>query len=464
MKKNLLSLLLVQGLLSPLLQPAFGQSPWVIAPTAPNFYATTSFNVGANLHSASTNVLWGTYARDMGQGSTSAGLFISTDSGLTWQTQGIGRTSAGPGGPSGGYSVADIEVLDGQNMWVLKKNVAANSYVLMRTTSGAAGLADLPNQLPAAFSAIHFFTATTGVAVVLPAGAVYRTTDGGSSWTLVTTTIPAYAGTSNDYLSAKQGLSNSFWLTTNSGALLRTADAGLTWTSAPNIGKVAFEDALNGLAYQDTGLNLPPTPAQLLRTTDGGQTWATVPFSGQPLLGGVAAIPNQPGTYISVGYRRTVTGYLYTIASTTAISRDWGNTWQTLATDGNLLTYVVALNAGEIWATPSYDFGAAGGPPANQPMVLNYTANVLAAKNGIDPARQLFAYPNPTNGLVQLAGPLQGKEKVRVYDAAGRLCQQGQVSETGRTLDLSAQPAGLYQLQVTAGDGSIRSQRLNKVQ
>ena len=90
MKKKLFSSLLAQALLSVLVLPAFGQTPWVVSAGVPNFYANAgSFGGNAHLHRTLPNVLWGTFCRNGGLGNAPATLFRSTDNGQTWQSQNV---------------------------------------------------------------------------------------------------------------------------------------------------------------------------------------------------------------------------------------------------------------------------------------------------------------------------------------------------------------------------------------
>ncbi|MBF9223560.1 T9SS type A sorting domain-containing protein [Hymenobacter ruricola] len=456
MKNKLpISLLALVLLSNALPQRVFGQAPWVAPTGVPNFY--TGLGAGARLFRALPNVLWGISTQSSGLGSYSSTLFLSADNGQTWQTRGLASSGAtGASVPPSGNWLVDVDVLDGQNAWLLTKSAVNGALTFERTVSGVTGFVTLAVP-PAAFKMVHFFTTTTGIALAGTTNTVYRTTDGGSTWGQVAT-IPPYATAAGDLIFSEQSIGSSLWLTTSNGALLRTADEGLTWTSTAGIGrKVAFENALDGLAYTP---DLPPL--RLLRTADGGATWTAVAFSGQPPLMDLTPIPGRPGTYLSVGSQSVrLPNQFPVFTGITAITRDRGTTWQVLGTDATLYGTVAALNDTEIWATPTYEDNKSA---QNQKMLLRYSGVALAVRNTADPARQLLAYPNPTAGPMQLSGALVGNETVRVYDAAGRLCQQGQVSDAKRTLDLSAQPAGLYHVQVTAPDGSVRSQRVSKAQ
>ena len=69
----------------------------------------------------------------------------------------------------------------------------------------------------------------------------------------------------------------------------------------------------------------------------------------------------------------------------------------------------------------------------------------------------LVVYPNPTNGEIQL--PQIDMERVEVYNATGQLVVKRTTVE--RTIDLAAQPAGLYLLKIYA-DGVIYSAKVVK--
>jgi plastocyanin len=60
--------------------------------------------------------------------------------------------------------------------------------------------------------------------------------------------------------------------------------------------------------------------------------------------------------------------------------------------------------------------------------------------------------PNPTNGLVRLAGVPGGAVRVRVTDATGRMCVEHRIMPDG-TVDLSGLDPGQYTLMLLDGSG-----------
>jgi photosystem II stability/assembly factor-like uncharacterized protein len=127
-------------------------------------------------------------------------------------------------------------------------------------------------------NAVHFASATHGFAVG-GAGALSRTTDGGLSWS--TTTLPSgKALRAIHFLNATTG-----WIGGDS-VVYRTTDGGANWslhTSAPFLGStsirsIAFVSSTLGYALTANG--------SLYKSTDGGATWNS--YLGVPVGGGMS--------------------------------------------------------------------------------------------------------------------------------------------------------------------------------
>jgi Secretion system C-terminal sorting domain len=128
-------------------------------------------------------------------------------------------------------------------------------------------------------------------------GGVFRTTNGGTSWTRVSTNAQQYtitaiaqdtrAGqTNNWYYATGEGLGNS---ASETGAfytadgIYKSTDNGLTWNrlTASNTGSLfAFDncnDLITNLAVDPTNGNVyAASLGQIIRSTDGGTTWGVV--------------------------------------------------------------------------------------------------------------------------------------------------------------------------------------------
>ncbi|MBI5473603.1 MAG: hypothetical protein HY961_14785, partial [Ignavibacteriae bacterium] len=138
------------------------------------------------------------------------------------------------------------------------------------------------------WNAIHFFDAQNGIAEsdpANPAGSflIVKTTDGGTTWTPIAN--PPVAN-SNEF-----GAFNSFqfidaqngWFGTthppflpggNAGRVFRTTNGGTTWTGVSS----GNGETVNALRFisPTIGIRTSDAPPFLSRTTDGGQTWTAV--------------------------------------------------------------------------------------------------------------------------------------------------------------------------------------------
>ncbi|MDX2136419.1 MAG: YCF48-related protein [Saprospiraceae bacterium] len=187
-----------------------------------------------------------------------------------------------------------------------------------------------------------------------PRAYVFRTTNGGQSWSADTVPLGAAPFIAN--ICGIDG--QTAWLTGYDFAilymqLLQTTDGGKTWTEKlldgfkipgwSYINNVYFWDAQNGIVCGDPAPLDPDTVPfyEIYRTSDGGQNWTRVPKSAL-----AAPLPGDFGLgncYAAVGdhfWFGTVQGMLYH-------SPDRGATWQTYTTgmpSTGILSFADSLN------------------------------------------------------------------------------------------------------------------------
>lgn len=151
----------------------------------------------------------------------------------------------------------------------------------------------------AILKAIYFTNATTGY-VGCEWGRIYKTTNGGSSWTQQTTGLE---GLSGDYqlvgmyfTDANSGVVVGGNSQTGDGVILRTVNGGTTWSSqflANNyMGSVDFLNSTTGFI---SGGSIASNTSTILKTTDGGATWNVQSSSSSRQVG--AAFPSQNAGY-----------------------------------------------------------------------------------------------------------------------------------------------------------------------
>jgi photosystem II stability/assembly factor-like uncharacterized protein len=150
-----------------------------------------------------------------------------------------------------------------------------------------------------------FFTAADAGVATTAGGRVYRTTDGGGSWTLVLQTGKALNGIY--FVDASTG-----YVVGDSSSAFKTTDAGATWAdkslggSPANIKSIRCSDALNCLATVATG-------ELVYRTNNGATTFSSVTPSTDPIYAAAFASST-----------RTVAAGKF---GTTVVSNDGGATW-----------------------------------------------------------------------------------------------------------------------------------------
>jgi photosystem II stability/assembly factor-like uncharacterized protein len=174
-----------------------------------------------------------------------------------------------------------------------------------RTWSRRTAVPGTPAVLAAAAPTdLAFTTDKTGVAAT-SAGELYRTTDGGDSWTLVN--VHALPVRDVHFVTAAVGFAAA------DDALLRTDDGGATWLKLASgnlrLTSIRCADVLTCLATTQSG-------QALMRSIDGGLTLTAVSPSSKKLLA-VAFAPGQ---------RAVAAGE----AGTTVVSGDAGSTWAPL--------------------------------------------------------------------------------------------------------------------------------------
>lgn len=141
-------------------------------------------------------------------------------------------------------------------------------------------------------------------------GSVFRSTDGGSTWSSYT------QGSST--LRAVQTMGDNIWIAGDNGMFQRSTDAGVTWTfEAINNGRALrgldFFSSLKGCVVGDSGL--------IVLTSDGGLTWTTPSTSIESTVR-----KNLNG----VAFANALTGYIVGARGTAIKTTDGGLTWSSI--------------------------------------------------------------------------------------------------------------------------------------
>jgi photosystem II stability/assembly factor-like uncharacterized protein len=229
--------------------------------------------------------------------SGASGTILRTiDGGRTWQVRAIPGTES--------LDFRDVDAVDARTAYVLSIGLGEASRIYKTTDGGATWTLQFQNRDPKGFfDAMAFWDAERGLAVGDSVGgrfAVLRTVDGGRNWAAVPAAglppaLPgegafAASGTSVAVLGTRHA-----WIGTgaaSSARVLRTEDAGGTWTVSPTpvpagptagIFSIAFRDARHGIVVGGDYKKERQAFSSAALSEDGGATWTVV---GPPALGG----------------------------------------------------------------------------------------------------------------------------------------------------------------------------------
>ncbi len=424
------------------------QAQWVTQPIA--FTADAG---GVRIDAVDANTAWSLGVPLFATSYQAAQVARTINAGQTWTVSNLPLNLANQ------EETTAFAAANATTAWVTTFGGTAGGGRILRTTDGGATWAVQSNASIYAGTdsypdLIHFFSATEGITIGdAPSSGLpmemYTTTNGGVTWTPLTTSPPT-TGTEYPVTSAPAVVGNHIWFATNRGRVFHSPNKGLTWTTAA-IGaglidptSISFRDAQNGLVVfvDDASLN-----HLLYRTTDGGATWAPVSYNG-PLHG--LSISNVPGTnqFVSVG------ADIGNGDSGSSYSRDNGQTWVALeSTINHISTEFVSPTVG--WSSGFQTSSGQVGAIANR-----FSSTALSTRTDAALQAGLRVWPNPAVGgrfTLQSARATGGAATVRVLDVAGRqISQQPWAGTAPLALDLSAEPAGLYVLEIQGASGTAR--------
>ncbi|MCV2350588.1 YCF48-related protein [Paucibacter sp. Y2R2-4] len=263
------------------------------------------------------------------QVSSSAGVEhnFSEDGGQTWRKIAV---------PKGQYGLGDPKQL-GEKSWLLQSN--GSSFYLssdgMLTWTLIAG--PDAETMQRSFRATWFFDAKRGLALNA-AGELQETLNGGLSWQVKLKDLvsPQYGDTRFQFTSASKG-----WLLAGDGKVYRSDDGGASWSaplsSSRRISAFHFVDDKNGFAVSsEYSVEDNADKPVILASTDGGQSWAK---SGR-------FVPNISSIQFSSALKGVAVGAGGRIAVTDDGGKTWANRFTGVSADLNRVLYA---DAKTIW-------------------------------------------------------------------------------------------------------------------
>ena len=152
------------------------------------------------------------------------------------------------------------------------------------------------------FNAICFRNSNTGF-VATTTGAIYKTTDGGTTW------VSKPSGTTNGILTIRFYDDNIGYAVGNNGTIIKTTNGGESWITLNS----GVTSTLNSLfAINENTIVVVGAAGTVLKSSDGGQTWILKKLSSN---------------LYDVAFPSFNTGYICGSIGTLYQTKDGGNTW-----------------------------------------------------------------------------------------------------------------------------------------
>lgn len=199
--------------------------------------------------------------------------------------------------------------------------IVLQNGTLMRTSDGGKSWArktsvpktqTAPGAGSAVVTDVRFLSPDLGFATLSSNSGMYRSTDGGASWSPV---IPVGTLNSLQFATTQSGFAAG-----DGGLLLRTDDGGTTWSAIDTISELASGRRLTSVKVAgDLMMVTEEQGGALLRSADNGATWAAVSPASRPIHDAAIASSTR---VVGVG-----------AAGTTVLSDDAGANWRQIGMD-----------------------------------------------------------------------------------------------------------------------------------
>ncbi|WP_159745879.1 MULTISPECIES: T9SS type A sorting domain-containing protein [Chryseobacterium] len=307
---------------------------------------------------------------------------------------------------------------------------------------------------------VHAFDANNAIAGGDPQGGeyeLYTTSNGGTSWTRVpAASLPNPTTNEYGYNAGYYAVGNNIFFYTGKGRIYKSTDKGLTWSiaftgstyglsdfgGATINGDMAWSDANRGIVFKKTYNTATPPVQTALAIYRTTDGGST--WSTVTFTGITAANKISDVTYVP--------GTDILVATSTSggswKSLDNGSTWTALD------TAVQHLGVRCSDANTCYSGGFNTSATAGGMFKSSQNLGVLDINKGIN---NLSIYPNPTKGEVNIKTDKKIKSTT-VLDLSGKVLTTG----SSETVNLSAFTKGTYLVKVEFSDGSSKTEKIIK--
>ena len=408
---------------------------WTDIPVPADGWGTQQSGVGARLysvHAVTDQIGWAV--------GRSATILRTTDGGLNWQ-----------------LIPAPVDTLDYFSVYSFDENTAlvegwANppfiAYIF-RTTNGGASWTQVYQQDGGFISNINMSNLNNGIAIGDPLDGVWtiiETSDGGLTWTPITN-APAQIDDEWGTPSAVNWVNNNIcWFGTQYSRVYHTEDGGATWMDVA----VPVLNSTTTLAFTPSGVGIAGRYGgqQIARTIDNGDNWEIIP----------TAIEDK--THLLYFHNDT---FWFSQSTSLYSSSDNGDTWDFSYTSPANLRYCSFVDM---------PFGIYGWAVGDNGVILRYGPGATPVHmQHIDTQPDRFKlsqnYPNPFNPATTITFrlPEACAVSLTIYNVLGheveKLIEENRPAGVYSVLwDAADKPSGIYFLKLQAGETVLTKKML----
>jgi photosystem II stability/assembly factor-like uncharacterized protein len=380
-------------------------------------FANTSTGV-RNISIVDEDVVWASGYDGSGSGANYQVYTRTSNGGSSWSSGNInlGDTNLG---------IAMINAVSSTTAWVVGYPTAAGQTGgIWKTTNGGSSWT---RQNTASYNSsgsftnvVHFWDENYGFAQGDPIGGEYElyvTSDGGNNWEAVPgENIPNPGGGEYGYVGQIEVVGDNVWYTTNSTTLYHSTDRGNNWQAYQcpvndfSGDAISFSDANNGIIVSGTNV---------YRTYDSGENWTQID-------------PNGPVNSIGVCFIEGTDTIFSTSTAGSSQSFDGGITWNPI--DNETFLGVEFINSTTGWAG-SFNGDLAGG--------IWKWSDFSLSQDEISNESSIFKiYPNPVNDVLNIKSTSDINSTI--YDITGKKV----LESNSKNINLEKLSKGIYIIKI----------------